>query len=90
MAVNEKARRVTQKVQWLRRFLEEKGCDRCGFTSDAIALAFTGTGRTNAMKLAYDDYGWQKIKRAAAAARIICLNCKAIEEYEQRLARLGG
>jgi hypothetical protein len=86
--MNEKARRVRQKTQFVRTYLEEEGCSRCGFYANAAALIGTGTGRTSALKLAHDDYSWQKVKRALDASRVLCLNCQAIETHELKIARL--
>lgn len=82
-----KSRRVTRKVRWVRDDLKQRGCKRCGYTDSSAALTHHGGGR-NPLQLAYDDYGWAKIRRFADRAEVYCRNCQAILEDELRKARV--
>ncbi len=84
--MNGKARRVKQKLDFSRTFAQDAGCARCGYNANAVALIFTEV-KTSPVKLSYDDYGWQAIRRAASKARVVCLNCKEIEKHEMLKAR---
>lgn len=82
-----KSRRVSRKVGWVRDDLRSRGCKACGYAGNPAALGHHGGGR-NPLQLAYDDYGWSKIRRSADKADVYCRNCAAIIEDELRKARV--
>lgn len=85
---NAKSKRISQKVNWLYATLEDTGCARCGYGANGRAMTFRGV--RSPIKMAQDDLGWQAIKRQVKRARVLCLNCAAIETHELKLARLAG
>lgn len=85
---NQKSKRVSQKVNWLYATLEDTGCARCRYGANGRAMTFKGC--RSPIKMAQDDLGWQTIKKQVKKARVLCLNCAAIEDYELKIARLGN
>ena len=84
-----KSIRVGRKINWIRKDLKERGCARCGYAEHANALRHLIKGKTPS-KIAYDDGGWKSIHDRAKAARVLCLNCVAVEAFELKAARLLG
>lgn len=87
--MTDKTRRVTRKIGWVKDDLRSRGCKACGYKDHFAALRHADAS-PSPMKLAYDDYGWGAIRRAADGSRVLCANCAAIERFELKLARLKG
>ena len=80
-----KNKRRARKVAFCRADLKERGCWRCQYDEHAHALTYISRGKSP-LDLAYNDNGWDKIRRKADESHVTCYNCRAIESYENRVS----
>lgn len=78
-------KRANYRREVLRRYKKIKGCTRCGYKANALALEFNHIDYTSKKRtvasLMY--HSWKDIKTEVSKCEILCANCHQIETLEK-------
>jgi hypothetical protein len=76
--------KVSRRRHWLNRYKLIKGCERCGYNTNGVALHFDHIEPSKKVgqvsKMLKD--GRRKLIEEVRKCRVLCANCHAIKTYE--------
>ncbi len=76
-------RRRIRKLRYVEDEYRKRGCSLCGYDTDAAALRVEPSQTRSPIRLAHDDATYARIDKRLKEARVMCLNCVAVEKAER-------